>query len=80
MLPLHHRDIILVPLHRIELQTSDYKTDVIPFNYKGKVGAGCRNRTYVLFRAALSRRCLNLSAKPALYHLIYIVAFAVRMI
>ncbi len=26
----------MVPLHRIELQTSDYKTDVIPFNYKGK--------------------------------------------
>jgi hypothetical protein len=27
----------MVPLHRIELQTSDYKTDVIPFNYKGNL-------------------------------------------
>ena len=27
---------ILVPLHRIELQITDYKTVVIPFNYKGK--------------------------------------------
>ena len=27
---------ILVPLHRIELQIADYKTAVIPFNYKGK--------------------------------------------
>ena len=26
---------MLVPLHRIELQTADYKTAVIPFNYKG---------------------------------------------
>ena len=26
----------LVPLHRIELQIADYKTAVIPFNYKGK--------------------------------------------
>ena len=25
----------MVPLHRIELQTTDYKTVVIPFNYQG---------------------------------------------
>ena len=25
----------MVPLHRIELQITDYKTVVIPFNYKG---------------------------------------------
>jgi hypothetical protein len=25
----------LVPPHRIELRTSDYKTDIIPFNYRG---------------------------------------------
>ena len=31
----HPCDILLVPPHRIELQTSDYKTDVIPFNYRG---------------------------------------------
>ena len=36
-LPLHYNEINLVPLHRIELQITDYKTVVIPFNYKGKL-------------------------------------------
>jgi hypothetical protein len=26
----------MVPLERIELPSSDYKTDVLPFNYRGK--------------------------------------------
>ena len=35
VLPLYEPRIHLVPLHRIELQIADYKTAVIPFNYKG---------------------------------------------
>ena len=36
---------ILVPLERIELPSSDYKTDVLPFNYRGKFGCGWQIRT-----------------------------------
>jgi hypothetical protein len=28
---------MMVPLERIELPSSDYKTDVLPFNYRGKL-------------------------------------------
>ena len=32
---------ILVPQHRIELRIDDYKSTVIPFNYKGEILLKC---------------------------------------
>ena len=46
-----HAALNLVPLHRIELQTPDYKTSVIPFNYKGK-NLSCLPNTGTPYRCA----------------------------
>jgi hypothetical protein len=66
-----HRDIsllttgrILVPQHRIELRTTDYKTVVIPFNYKGVFGSGngiCTHETdwYRIMSPAALSTCIS---------------------